>query len=47
MKAAVPDLVAVAAAVAVAVVVAAELAPARGPVDCSPNSVTNRHLRIP
>jgi len=36
-------------AVAVAAVVAgaAELAPARGPVDCSTNSVTNRHLRIP
>ena len=32
---------------AAAAVVAAELAPARGAGDCLPNSVTNRHLRIP
>ena len=44
MKAAVPDLVAVAAVAAVAG--AAEREPAREAGDCSPNSVTNRHLRI-
>jgi len=32
--------------VAVAVVAAAEREPAREAGDCSPNSVTNRHLRI-
>jgi hypothetical protein len=31
---------------AVAAVVAAEREPAREAGDCSPNSVTNRHLRI-
>jgi hypothetical protein len=37
-----PEAVVVAAAA-----VAAEREPAREAGDCSPNSVTNRHLRIP
>ena len=46
MTAAVPDPEAAAAAVVVVAVVAAEREPARGPEDCSTDSVTIRHLHI-